>query len=68
MDIGGIIVLEYFSLPMFEKKAVRCKRLYLNLLSQFTQEYVAATIVSVPRFDRERKGCKEKALVALGLK
>jgi hypothetical protein len=60
MDIGGIIVSEYFSLPMFEKESSTLQETILNLLSQFTQEYVAVTIVSVPRFDRERKGCKEK--------
>jgi hypothetical protein len=59
MDSGGI-VLEYFSLPMFDReRSMLCKRPCGNLLSQCTQEYVAVTIVSVPIFDRERKGCKK---------
>jgi hypothetical protein len=60
MDSGGI-VLEYFSLPMFDReRSMLCKRLCGNLLSQCTQEYVALTIFSVPIFDRERKGCKKQ--------
>jgi hypothetical protein len=57
MDIGGIIVLEYFSLPMFEKESSTLQ----ETIPQFVVSvHVAVTIVSVPRFDRERKGCKEK--------
>jgi hypothetical protein len=59
MDSGGI-VFEYFLLPMFDReRSMLCKRLRGNLLSQCTQEYVAVTIVAVPIFDRERKGCEK---------
>jgi hypothetical protein len=60
MDSGGIIVLEYFSLPMFEKESSTLQETIPQFVVSVHSRVCCMTLVSVPRFDRERKGCKEK--------